>query len=144
MKVQVRVRREALFGVRDAREAIEQLSREYALGSGCGVSAEEVAASALAREADGSTYISRGLAVPHARLQGLPEAGVYVAQSDEGIPWAEEPARLIILLVVPAEMPELYLQILSRLVRWRMKGGDVASLAQALSCGLDALCVQEG
>ncbi len=144
MKVQVRVRREALSGVRDAREAIERLSQEYAIGARGTVGAAEVAASALAREAAGSTYIGRGLAIPHARLQGLPEAGVYVAQSDEGIPWADEPAQLIILLVVPAEMPELYLQILSRLVRWRMKGGEVASLSQAISCGLDGVCVQEG
>lgn len=138
MKVQVRVRKELLSGTEGVQAVIRQLAQEYATGCGMAGRAQELADSALEREASEPTYVGRGLAIPHARVEGWEEAGVYVAQSEEGIPWPEEAARLIILLTVPAETPGLYLQILSRLVRWRMKGGETTApaIAQALACGL--------
>ena len=80
---------------------------------------EEIIADALDREQVESTYVGLGLAVPHARVQGLQRAGVYVAFSRDGIPWPAEEAHLIVLLIVPWENPELHLQLLSRIVRWR-------------------------
>lgn len=78
--------------------------------------------SALEREKTETTYLGRGLAVPHARVAGLPSAALYIAQGAD-IPWPEEHASCIALLCVPAEQPELHLQLLSKIVRWRMKGG---------------------
>lgn len=117
----------------DVKAAIERLANEFASGCCCAVGAWAVAESALGREALESTYVGRGLAVPHARICGLPEAGVYIARCDPGIPWPDEAARLVVLLVVPEEAPGLYLQLLSHIMRWRMKGGsDPESLAQEL------------
>lgn len=86
--------------------------------------AELLAESALEREAEDSTYLGRGLAVPHARVAGLPAAAIYVA-CGAGVPWPDEAADCVALLCVPAECPELHLQLLSRVVRWRMKGGTI-------------------
>lgn len=140
MKVQVRVRGQFLSGKEDVQAVIRQMAQEYAADAGIAGRAQELAASVLGREASEPTYVGRGLAIPHARLQGLAEAGVYAAevQGGQGIPWPQETAWLIILLVVPEEAPELYLEILSRLVRWRLEGGEVSApaMAQALACGL--------
>lgn len=84
----------------------------------------ELASSAWAREQVEPTYLGRGLAVPHARVEGLPMAAVYVAKG-AAVPWPEENADCVALLCVPAESPELHLQLLSRIVRWRMKGGEL-------------------
>lgn len=83
---------------------------------------EALAESAINREQVESTYLGHGLAVPHARVEGLSAAMVYVARG-AGIPWPDEPADCVALLCVPAEHPELHLQLLSKVVRWRMKGG---------------------
>lgn len=82
----------------------------------------ELESSALERELVESTYFGRGLAVPHARVAGLPTAAVYVAKG-VFVPWPEESADCVALLCVPLEQPELHLQLLSRIMRWRMKGG---------------------
>ena len=84
----------------------------------------QLADSTLARECEEPTYLGRGLAVPHARVEGLPGAAVYVART-AGISWPEEAADCIALLCVPADRPELHLQLLSHIVRWRMKGGTL-------------------
>jgi len=132
MGVLVRVIKEALLGAMDVKAAIERLANEFA--SCCGTAdARAVTESALGREALESTYVGRSLAVPHARICGLPEAGVCIAPCDPGIPWPNEAARLVVLLVVPMDAPGLYLQLLSHIMRWRMKGGsDPDSLAREL------------
>lgn len=94
--------------------------------------AESLTASALEREALEPTYVGRGLAVPHARVAGLPAAAVYIAHCDTPIPWPEEQADTVILLAVPAEHPELYLQLLGKTMRWRMKGLGTAELKSLL------------
>ena len=106
-----------------SEECIRLLAHEAATlhFSGCG---EVLAESALNRELVESTYLGHGLAVPHARVEGLSAAMVYVARG-AGIPWPDEPADCVVLLCVPAERPELHLQLLSKVVRWRMKGGEL-------------------
>ena len=94
--------------------------------------AESLTASALEREELESTYVGRGLAVPHARVSGLPAAAVYIARCEAPIPWPEEQADTVIFLAVPAEQPELYLQLLGKIMRWRMKGLCTAELKSLL------------
>lgn len=86
--------------------------------------ATELMNSAWAREQVEPTYLGRGLAAPHARVEGLPTAVVYVAKG-AAVPWPSELADCVTLLCVPAESSELHLQLLSRIVRWRMKGGEL-------------------
>ena len=83
------------------------------------VDAARLFADAWEREQVETTYVGMGLAVPHARVEGLSRAGLYMAYSQAGIPWPHEEAHHIALLIVPWENPEMHLQMLSRLVRWR-------------------------
>ena len=78
---------------------------------------------ALDREAQESTYLGYGLAIPHARVFEIPQPAVYLARSTAGVDWQGSPVRLVFLMVVPEECPEWHLQILSRIVRWRQKSG---------------------
>lgn len=78
---------------------------------------------ALDREAQDSTYLGYGLAIPHARVFGITQPAVYLSRSTGGVDWQGCPARLVFLIVVPEECPEWHLQILSRIVRWRQKSG---------------------
>jgi mannitol/fructose-specific phosphotransferase system IIA component (Ntr-type) len=78
---------------------------------------------ALEREAQESTYLGYGLAIPHARVFGLTQPAVYLARSTSGVDWEGSNARLVFLVVVPEECPEWHLQLLSRIVRWRQKSG---------------------
>ncbi len=91
---------------------------------------QDILDDAMDREQVESTYVGLGLAIPHARVHGLQSAGVYVAFSREGIPWPAEEAHIIAMLIVPWENPEVHLQLLSRIVRWRK------SLTEAELCSL--------
>lgn len=137
MNIQIRVRPEPLPSGSDVETAIRWMASEYAALTHMPDWAAPIAASALEREQSEPTYISRAMAVPHARVARLPEAGLYLARSEEGIPWPEERASVVILLVVPLEEPELYLRMLGRLVRWRMKSGicDIDALKRAMLDG---------
>lgn len=113
-------RSEKLQNTQDYHQLISQLCHELAElrypGQG-----EALAASALEREGLEPTFVGRGLAVPHARVEGLYEAAVYIARG-EGIDWGGNKADTVVLLVVPADQPELYLTMLSEVIRWRMHG----------------------
>ena len=60
-----------------------------------------------------------GLAVPHARVQGINRPGIYAAYTRSGFAWSGEEVHIITLLIVPLENPEMHLRLLSRVVRWR-------------------------
>ena len=76
---------------------------------------------ALDREAQDSTDLGYGLAIPHARVFDIPQPAVYLARSTKGVNWQGSQAQLVFLVVVPEERPEWHLQLLSRIVRWRQK-----------------------
>ena len=78
---------------------------------------------ALDREAQDSTYLGYGLAIPHARVFDIEQPAVYLARSTPGVDWQGCLARLVFMVVVPEECPEWHLQLLSRIVRWRQKSG---------------------
>ena len=79
--------------------------------------AEALIHSALERESLEPTYVGRGLAIPHARVEGLPHAAIYTAKAPEGIDWNGNTATTITLLGVPSDQPELYLRMMSQVVR---------------------------
>ena len=100
-----------------------------------GVDSAVVAAAALLREESEPTYVGRGMAVPHARVSGLPLAAMYVARSHKGIFWGGGEARLVVFTAAAEEKPEQYLQLLSAAMRWRLRfpGGEEALLAADLN-----------
>ena len=78
---------------------------------------EETVAAVLSRESEGSTVIMDGLAVPHARIEGLAGPRMAVATSERGVVWPGEdsPVHVVFLLLIPRDKPALYLQILRAL-----------------------------
>lgn len=106
--------------VNDCMEAVERVAREFSERA-CVLRAEAVVTSALKREAEDSTCVGRELAVPHARVAGLPCAGIYLARTETEVRWPVGAVRMVAFLAVPEEMPELYLQMMAQLVRWWMR-----------------------
>lgn len=85
-----------------------------------GIDAEAIAELVLAREAEISTDLGNGIALPHARCEGLVDPIVVVGHSHEGIAWSDEDhgaVRLFFLLVTPADRPEAHLAMLSQIAR---------------------------
>jgi len=81
------------------------------------VSAQRAADAVAERESRLCTYLGRGVAVPHARLEGLAKPCVVFARSERGIPvpGKEEKARLLFILLTPADQPKTQLRLLARL-----------------------------
>jgi nitrogen PTS system EIIA component len=71
----------------------------------------------LKREQPRPTYLGRGLAIPHARFDGIDQPLIAFARSDEGIPLdsTNERAVLIILLLTPTRMARMQPRLLARI-----------------------------
>lgn len=141
-QIQLRVR-EGFLPEGNCEQTLRLLAAEAAETVAEGIDARRIFADAWEREQAEPTFIGQGMAVPHARVEGLQRAGVYLAFSQAGIPWPHEEAQFIALLIVPWENPELHLQLLSRLVRWRRhfteaEACTLAESAASLSESLDS------
>ncbi|MEI6876428.1 MAG: PTS sugar transporter subunit IIA, partial [Spirochaetota bacterium] len=68
------------------------------------------------RERLASTYMGKGIAIPHAKLQALSGPALLVLQSGTGIPveGSQERAKLLFVLVTPASEPRVHQKLLVR------------------------------
>ncbi len=97
----------------DVTQVIGELSKRAS--DITGVSAGEIYDQTLQRERIMSTGLANGLAVPHARLDGLNRSCVVVARHRDGIDFDApdgQPARLIALLLTPTDRPGEQLELL--------------------------------
>lgn len=72
----------------------------------------------MARELQSATGVGSGLAMPHARLPGLPGPLVALGVSEAGIGFDAadgQPARIIVLVLTPAEAEDQHLALLSQI-----------------------------
>lgn len=100
------------------REAIEELGE--AVCAMAGLPADQVIPAVWAREEAMSTGIGNGLALPHARIEGLKEPLVAMGVSDTGIDFDAPDDRLahvLFLILTPAEDPGVQLTIVAELAR---------------------------
>jgi PTS system nitrogen regulatory IIA component len=67
------------------------------------------------REAQGSTFLNEGVALPHARIPGLPSSRVSMGLCRAGVVDVptENPVQLVFLILSPEERPEAQLQLLA-------------------------------
>lgn len=79
--------------------------------------AEKIVKAVLERERAMSTYLGNGLAIPHARLDGIERPALLFARSDEGIPvkGRDEKAHLIFILLTPSGSPRVQVRLLARI-----------------------------
>lgn len=73
----------------------------------------------LDREAEAPTFVAPGVAMPHARLEGIEETFVAVATSEKGVrfPGSPDPIRLVVLVLAPASEPAAYLRVAAGVAR---------------------------
>jgi PTS system fructose-specific IIA component len=74
----------------------------------------------LEREGQTTTGVGMGIGIPHAKTGAVSRPTVAFARSTEGIDWEsmdDEPAKLLFMLLVPAEGGEEHLEILGSLSR---------------------------
>ncbi|MBI4617348.1 MAG: DUF21 domain-containing protein [Planctomycetes bacterium] len=78
---------------------------------------EKVQTAVLAREQAMSTYIGRGVALPHARLDGIDRPYVFLARCSAGIPVPRRDERtyLVFLILTPSSAPRVQARLLSRI-----------------------------
>ena len=91
---------------------LEALNRHYPK-----LDIEKAGAEVRARESIFSTVIAPGLALPHARIAGLPFPLVAVASTPNGVATkhSEEKVVMTVLVLTPQDEPNLHLQILAAL-----------------------------
>ena len=73
----------------------------------------------LAREAEGSTAIGEGIAVPHAKSDSVRQAGLAAATVPSGIDYGApdgQPSDLFFMIAAPQDGGDVHLEILSRLM----------------------------
>ncbi|MBV8665759.1 MAG: PTS sugar transporter subunit IIA [Burkholderiaceae bacterium] len=93
-------------------KAVGQLWQEHR-----GLDAAMVAENLSAREQLGSTGLGQGIAIPHARVDGLNEAVAAFVRPKSPIPFDSpdgRPVAYCFVLLVPAEATEEHLQILAQ------------------------------
>lgn len=80
-------------------------------------STERIARQLLERERAMPSYIGHGIAIPHARVDGLAVPLVAFARLAAGapVPGRQERAKMIFLLLTPAANPRLHMKLLSRI-----------------------------
>ncbi|MFP4014296.1 MAG: PTS sugar transporter subunit IIA [Chitinispirillaceae bacterium] len=81
---------------------------------------DKISSSILEREADMSTGIGFGIAIPHTRLSEIDRLYMIAARSVEGIEFNsldEQPVHLIFMMISPASTSTEHTQILSALSR---------------------------
>jgi Kef-type K+ transport system membrane component KefB/mannitol/fructose-specific phosphotransferase system IIA component (Ntr-type) len=93
----------------------------------------DISARLNASERELSNEILPGVVVPHARVEGLEQPLLFLGISPEGIefPTTAEPARLIFLLLTPADKPKRHLRDLAEIARFV---SDPLRLERLIAC----------
>lgn len=115
----------------DAREALSLLAGLAAQAAG--VPERAILDAAMARERLGSTGVGHGVAVPHARLPGIPGPTGALLRLAHGIEFAaSDGARvdLFVLLLAPADAAGDHLKALAALTR-RLREAPVRAAMRA-------------
>ncbi|MEL5849301.1 MAG: PTS sugar transporter subunit IIA [Candidatus Igneacidithiobacillus chanchocoensis] len=100
----------------DANGVLGELATLF--GVSATMSAETILQALQNREAQGSTALGGGVAVPHARLPGLGHAAVAALRTRSPVDFSApdgEPVRLFLGVLVPASATMEHLEILSQL-----------------------------
>jgi phosphotransferase system HPr (HPr) family protein len=109
------LRRSAVVVGATAADKDEAIDRVGGILVAEGLVTDEYVRAMHAREAIISTYLGNGIALPHGtgeNQDSILGTGIAVAQFPDGVPWGDEPARLVIGLAAKSEE---HIPILSRL-----------------------------
>jgi len=78
---------------------------------------ERIVKAVLERERAMSTYLGNGLAIPHARLEGMDRPVLLFGRSDLGVPikGREDKAHFLFILLTPSGSPRVQVRLLARI-----------------------------
>jgi PTS system nitrogen regulatory IIA component len=110
---------------RDKAQLLAEIARRAA--DAAGLDSKAVLSALNAREELGSTGVGHGVAVPHARIVGLPRLLGLFARLAHPIDFAaidDQPVDLVFLMLIPAEAGNEYLAALSAVSR-RLRDREV-------------------
>ncbi len=82
------------------REALEAVA-EAAVNLGHADDVDDVVAGLLAREAEVSTALMDGIAIPHAKRSSIQSTALIVVRFTEPVDWAGDPVRTAVAMLVP-------------------------------------------
>lgn len=91
-----------------------------ALADKTGMSADAVVKALKEREATRPTAMEKGVAIPHARIEGATRFFLLIARSKAGMDFKAEDgqlSRLFFMIVGPEDRPHDYLRLLARVAR---------------------------
>ncbi|MGA8941678.1 MAG: fructose-specific PTS transporter subunit EIIC [Thermoactinomyces sp.] len=138
MKITDLLRKETLILELEAQtkaEAIDELAEKLDK-SGCLQDLEMFRQAIRAREAQGSTGIGDGIAIPHAKTEAVKEPAICFGRSTSGIAYDSldgRPAHLFFMIAAPDGAEESHLETLSRLSVLLMNQDFRNKLLQATS-----------
>ena len=122
--------------VESREEAIAAMAVEASRAPGM-PAAEVIQAAVADRERTMGTGVGRGIAIPHARLEGLPRPVVAVAICEDGIEWDEidgKPAHLVFLILTSTtDEQDTQLEILGKIARAFSDKGSARRIVGASS-----------
>lgn len=116
--------KEAVFN-----EMIDQLSK-----AGRITSKQEFLSGILAREAQTTTGLGDGIAMPHAKNEAVELPTIVFGRSEKGVDYQAmdgEPVHLLFMIAVPADANNTHLEALASLSRYLLQDGFTDKLKQA-------------
>ena len=104
---------------RNGKEAVEELVALYGSKNGLLPSeTNEIVSAIMERERLGSTAMENGIAIPHAKIEGLKKPAVVIGVSRLPIDFGgEKPSSIFFLVLAPADNPAEHIQILSSIAK---------------------------
>ena len=87
------------------------------VNTACYENKEEALEAVMKREEEATTAIGDGVAVPHARLEGLESMEVVVGRSHRGIEMGERTVHIFLLILIPQSTASSHVDFLSNAVR---------------------------
>lgn len=104
---------------KDGKGVIEELVGLFADKNGLSQKdRERIVFSVMERESLGSTAIENGIAIPHAKIEGLSKAAVMIGISRLPIDFGgDRPSSVFFLVLAPADNPAEHIQILSSIAK---------------------------
>lgn len=118
----------------DVRGALADVSKRFA--PGLGLEVDEVVEALIERESLGSTSVGEGFAIPHCKIQGLPQIAIALARLKAGVAFGSSDQDLVSFFFVvlsPPDQPAAHLQVLSQIARVLKRKDLRAELMSATS-----------
>lgn len=107
-----------LFGLpQNKDEALKEISNK---ALALGIVSQEIITDLQQREAEYSTAIGHGIAIPHARTNRVLRPALIVLKSGCMIDWDGDDVNLCIAILTPENQSQVHLQILSKISRQLM------------------------